>query len=284
MTHGSAVLALGLLAQAIAINGDGTCVPAGGVPVTGKVTCDGIAVDISKAMCVTFDGTKCEATFMNNGNEERYYIGVGGITSVWQNINLKNCGADTGSPFSGAAGIQYMPNQAGYNCYLITDVASISSTIYTFTGSASAGITAVTATIPKTGNGRGITEIVVTCSKSNQVTYTTVGDSTNPGTYEIDATGPCTAGGGGGAAATHGESEKIEVGWILTGILLVGGMVYFVAGTMYNQKYKGLTGKESLPNVDFWTSLPSLVKEGVGFTVAKVKEKTSGGSAGYSAM
>ena len=56
------------------------------------------------------------------------------------------------------------------------------------------------------------------------------------------------------------------------------------APPLVGPRYKGLTGKESLPNVDFWTSLPSLVKEGVGFTVAKVKEKTSGGSAGYSAM
>jgi hypothetical protein len=284
--NGLAVFAIGLLAQAIAINGDGSCVSIPGSG-TGKVTCDGIDVDISKAMCASFDGNECKAVYNNNGNQEIYYIGLGGITTLWQNDNMKNCGADTSPtfPFTGVAGIQYMPNQQGYNCYFITDVQSVAQTTYTFTGSASAGITAVTATIPKTGNGRGITEIVVTCSESGAITWATVGDSANPGTYEFDVVGPCIPGGGGGGGEpAHGDPDKTEVGWILTGLLLGGGLVYFAGGTVYNQKYKGSNGKESIPNYDFWTSIPGLIKDGFGFTISIVREKISGGGEGYSSV
>ena len=37
-------------------------------------------------------------------------------------------------------------------------------------------------------------------------------------------------------------------------------MVYLVAGLLFNKFHKGATGKEMIPNVNFWTDFPLLVK------------------------
>ena len=37
-------------------------------------------------------------------------------------------------------------------------------------------------------------------------------------------------------------------------------MVYLVAGILFNKYSKGATGKELIPNVNFWTDFPLLVK------------------------
>ena len=51
-----------------------------------------------------------------------------------------------------------------------------------------------------------------------------------------------------------------------------------------NPRYKGANGKESIPNFDFWTSIPGLIKDGFGFTISTVREKIGGGSEGYSSV
>jgi len=62
---------------------------------------------------------------------------------------------------------------------------------------------------------------------------------------------------------------------VLVGLLIGGLAAYFGAGYMYNWKVKGAEGGDRVPNKDFWTGLPGLVKEGFRFTVSKVKRDDS---------
>jgi len=48
-------------------------------------------------------------------------------------------------------------------------------------------------------------------------------------------------------------------GWIFVIIYLVGFTLYFVIGIIYKSQRMGATGKEMIPNIDFWKDLPSLV-------------------------
>lgn len=47
---------------------------------------------------------------------------------------------------------------------------------------------------------------------------------------------------------------------------------YFLFGFLYNKLYKKTDGiKESIPQVEFWSNLPGLVKQGCEYTVARIK-------------
>jgi len=56
-------------------------------------------------------------------------------------------------------------------------------------------------------------------------------------------------------------------GGIFLILLLCLVVVYLGAGIAYNKLRKQATGKELIPNVEFWVSLPGLVKDGVMFIV-----------------
>ncbi|XP_060570671.1 uncharacterized protein LOC132728961 [Ruditapes philippinarum] len=52
--------------------------------------------------------------------------------------------------------------------------------------------------------------------------------------------------------------------------------IYFVGGTVFLAVGRKARGKEMVPNVTFWSSLPGLVKDGVLFTLSPVLGKRSG--------
>jgi len=70
-----------------------------------------------------------------------------------------------------------------------------------------------------------------------------------------------------------GSSDSgISGGWIFIIIVVVSVFVYVVSGCIYKRHKKGTTGmKESCPNVDFWSDVPSLAKGGCLFTYRKLK-------------
>ena len=53
--------------------------------------------------------------------------------------------------------------------------------------------------------------------------------------------------------------------------LFVFFTVYFALGTAYNIKQNNLSGKEAIPNIEFWRAFPVLVTDGMAFTLSKVK-------------
>jgi len=58
----------------------------------------------------------------------------------------------------------------------------------------------------------------------------------------------------------------LSVGSILVIIFISLVVVYLVAGILFNKYSKGATGKELIPNVNFWTDFPLLVKDGAVFS------------------
>jgi len=69
-------------------------------------------------------------------------------------------------------------------------------------------------------------------------------------------------GNGGGGGGLSGGS-------IILIIVLCLMVVYVAAGVTFNKVKKQATGLELIPNVEFWTSLPGLVKDGAMFIVNK---------------
>jgi hypothetical protein len=63
--------------------------------------------------------------------------------------------------------------------------------------------------------------------------------------------------------------DEISAGWIFIIVLLLGGFFYLVVGTLYKTMNRGLSGVESIPNIDFWQSLPGLVRDGCKATQNK---------------
>lgn len=64
--------------------------------------------------------------------------------------------------------------------------------------------------------------------------------------------------------------------------------IYFVAGAVYNMRQNNLSGKEAIPNIEFWRTFPNLVQDGMAKTVETTsnvatwaKSKISGNNTGY---
>jgi len=68
-------------------------------------------------------------------------------------------------------------------------------------------------------------------------------------------------------------------------IFFVSVPIYIAAGCFYKRRRMGAVGIEAVPCIDFWRDLPNLVKEGVAFTLLKLrcgKGQTRGG--GYDGL
>jgi len=247
---------------------DGAC---GSVNANGEVTCGATTVDLAQTLCGGTWGTKTCSVYEAT-DKWTYYFTVhgGGIPTAWQSSNLV-CSSDSGEPWTNAMMIQYAADRTDYNCYV---TSTDSNPVISYTGPDTA-ITSVIVTFATTSEGRS-SVLVVNCSDSATTTYS-MQEGVNGGTYYVYASGKC----GEPSPGMHGPSET-EVGWILTGLVLGGASFYLVGGYVYNAKVKNLSGKEAIPNKDFWVDIPSLIKDGFKFTFAKVKSLSSGGGGGES--
>jgi len=114
-------------------------------------------------------------------------------------------------------------------------------------------------------------------------------------TMEIDFV--CAAGSGVGSPQLTGENPKnhyvftwgtqyvcsssgsggLSGGSIFLILLLCLAVVYIVVGVLFNKFKKQATGIELIPNVEFWTSIPGLVRDGFMLIINKIR-----GRGGYS--
>jgi len=83
----------------------------------------------------------------------------------------------------------------------------------------------------------------------------------NVNSYQIsfDSAAGCAGGGG------------LSGGSIFLIILIPGIALYFFGGMLYLGALKGNRGKEMVPNIEFWVTVPGLVQDGITFTITKVK-------------
>jgi len=89
------------------------------------------------------------------------------------------------------------------------------------------------------------------------------------------ATGGSTTGGTGGGS----KDDGISPGTIFLIIFFVGFAVYFAVGAVVKWRVYSASGVEIVPNTEFWTGLPGLIKDGFLF----VKNKITG-AVGYSSL
>jgi len=75
-------------------------------------------------------------------------------------------------------------------------------------------------------------------------------------------------------------SSTLSAGSVFLAIFFVGGFFYLVIGTLYKTMNMGTTGAESIPNIEFWRSLPDLVRDGCAATMARLR----GGSSNYDTL
>lgn len=61
-------------------------------------------------------------------------------------------------------------------------------------------------------------------------------------------------------------------------------LVYIVAGILFNKFHRGATGKEVIPNVNFWMDFPLLVKDGVEFSYQFCKKTCGGKRSSYESI
>ncbi|XP_065830100.1 uncharacterized protein [Oscarella lobularis] len=80
------------------------------------------------------------------------------------------------------------------------------------------------------------------------------------------------------------ENGGISAGSILVIVFFGLITVYFVAGILVMKFKSGAQGKEMIPNVSFWASLPGLVKDGFLFVFQKCRRGGSSGSVNYETL
>ncbi|GFN88359.1 cation-dependent mannose-6-phosphate receptor [Plakobranchus ocellatus] len=98
------------------------------------------------------------------------------------------------------------------------------------------------------------------CGTSGKFTFITESPT---GTYnlELNDKACCPIGG-----STAGSSHGLSGGSILLIVALVVVVVYLVGGVIIQVGVRKVEGKERIPNVNFWTALPGLIKDGFRFT------------------
>jgi len=90
---------------------------------------------------------------------------------------------------------------------------------------------------------------------------------TNVNSYEItfESVAACPAKALGGLSG----------GSVFLIIVLCATVVYLIGGVIFLGAVKGQRGKDMIPNLDFWSMVPGLVKDGVLFTIDKIKSATN---------
>lgn len=82
-----------------------------------------------------------------------------------------------------------------------------------------------------------------------------------------------------------GPVSGLSGGSIFLIVFFVSSFLYFSVGCVYKRQKLGVTDwKESIPNYDFWSELPSLCKDGCVYTWTKLRGLCNKGDANYSSI
>ena len=89
------------------------------------------------------------------------------------------------------------------------------------------------------------------------------------------------------AGCPGGSYGSTKASVMLFWIFLLFSM-YFVLGTVYNIRQNNLSGKEAIPNIEFWRTFPNLVQDGMAKSLEAatkagiwIKGKISGTNTAY---
>eukprot|EP01006_Ploeotia_vitrea_P013553 TRINITY_DN3539_c0_g1_i1.p1 TRINITY_DN3539_c0_g1~~TRINITY_DN3539_c0_g1_i1.p1 ORF type:complete len:286 (+),score=30.40 TRINITY_DN3539_c0_g1_i1:46-903(+) len=101
---------------------------------------------------------------------------------------------------------------------------------------------------------------------SGPVTPSAPGTPSSPGPGP-NPPGPNPPGPNPPGPAPSGKSS-FDKGWIFIIILIVAAVGYIAGGLVFNIAVKKVRGIEAFPNIEFWKDFPSLVKDGVMFSLS----------------
>jgi len=122
------------------------------------------------------------------------------------------------------------------------------------------------------------TEIVIECDRG--AGQGTILEATEPSTcnylLRMKSAIACPKGSddtGGAGDGGDGQPNKggLDGGWIFIIIFFVVIIVYVAGGILIRRKYYQAEGADAIPNYSFWSQLPGLAKDGVSFTISKIK-------------
>lgn len=235
-------------------------------PNTGTATCGGASVNVFSKVCGNgFDANNCVAKWQNSNNENEWYFFMGAGTG----IPIASLPAACSGLPAGLAMAQYKPDTS--ECY---PAANVDQTTITYTAGGNNAPSSVTLNFGS-NNQNGVIRngyVKISCSGTDGA-WSTRGDSNQGNFYEVDGSGPCAGGSAPPSKPDHnngGDDKEGGAGGILLIVFFCGLFVYFAGGFVYLSQVKKLEGRERIPNVDFWTSLPGLIKEGGRFCISKV--------------
>ncbi|XP_054262706.1 uncharacterized protein LOC128986380 [Macrosteles quadrilineatus] len=122
-------------------------------------------------------------------------------------------------------------------------------------------------------NSSNTTRIALTCVKELDNPLLIFKSKSKDGSYdlELQSAHSCVR----LLSTEEGPSGGLSMGSVLVIMLLVFTLVYFGGGMLTLRILRGAEGKEMIPNIDFWTDLPYLVRDGVLFTLNGFRPQTS---------
>lgn len=108
------------------------------------------------------------------------------------------------------------------------------------------------------GNATSVIDLKCCALCKDQLTVDSADSTTNQ--YRLSLTSPH-------ACLTSIQAKGLSTGSLLLIYLFVFSGIYFIGGAIALKLLRGATGWEMIPNHTFWRGLPSLVKDGVTFTL-----------------
>jgi len=132
-------------------------------------------------------------------------------------------------------------------------------------------------------SGRNV-ELTYQCGSSNTPTFVGVPTENPTKDYHITLNSKVgckttsTPTPGPPTPSPPGSGSSFDPGWIFVIIVLGGLALYFVVGVIVKKfVFKAETVPEMIPQYEFWTSLPLLIKDGAVYSYLKVKGLFTGG-------
>lgn len=136
-----------------------------------------------------------------------------------------------------------------------------------------------------TGDDGRQSDVTLVCDPNSDGSVVADGEI-SPLIYTFTLTSKCACPGVcGGSAPTPGPTpnpnpdgpggdssgEGLSIGTILCIAVLAVAVVYVISGMTFQKVKNQATGKEVIPNVTFWQTLPGLIKDGFAFTFGKCR-------------
>jgi len=117
------------------------------------------------------------------------------------------------------------------------------------------------------------------CDPAGTASTVTVAEDTSTCTFTISlkTDKSCPGGGGGGG----GSSGGLSGGSVFLIILVVVLPLYIGGGCLYKSRKLGTSGKESCPNIGFWSQIPGLVTDGCRYTMMMIRTGCKGKGGSY---